>query len=58
MKKLKNTNADSNIGTLQVDEELIIDTPLKAETLNELFSNIGRKLAEKYNTTDQASVRL
>ena len=32
VKKVKNTNADSNIGTLQVDEELITDTPLKAET--------------------------
>ena len=27
VKKVKNTNADSNIGTLQVDEELITDTP-------------------------------
>ena len=56
--KAKNTNADSNIGTLQVDKELITDTPLKAETLNEFFSNVGRKLAEKFNTTDQTSVRL
>ena len=58
MKKVKNTNADSNIETLQVDEELITDIPLKAETLNEFFGNVGRKLAEKFNTTDQTSVRL
>ena len=58
VKKVKNTNADSNIGTLQVDKELITDTPLKSETLNEFFSNVGRKLAEKFNTTDQTSVRL
>ena len=29
VKKVKNTDADSNIGTWQVDEELITDTPLK-----------------------------
>ena len=58
MKKLKNTDADSNIGTLQVDEELITDTQQKAETLNKFFSNVGHKLAEKFITTGQTSVRL
>ena len=37
VKRVKNTNVDSNIGKLQVDEEFITDTSLKAESLNEIF---------------------
>ena len=58
VKRVKNTNVDSNIGTLQVHEEFITDTSLKAESLNEFFSNVGHNLAEKFNTTDQTRVRL
>ena len=58
VKRVKNTNVDSNIGTLQVDEEVITDTSQKAESLNEFFSNVGHNLAEKFNTTDQTRVRL
>ena len=32
MKKVKVTDADPNIGTLQVDEELVTNTSQKAET--------------------------
>ena len=58
MKRVKNTNVDPNIATSQVDEEFITDTSLKAESLNEIFSNVGHNLAEKFNTTDQTRVRL
>ena len=58
MNKLKTTNFDSNIGTLQIIEELITDTPQRAETLNEFFRIVGHKLAEKFNTIDQTPVRL
>ena len=42
LKKVKDTNADPNIGTLQDDEELVTDTSQKAETLNESFSNVEK----------------
>ena len=42
MKKVKDTNADPNIRTLQVDEELVTDTSQKAEILNESFSNVEK----------------
>ena len=58
MKKVKSTDADPNIGTLQVDEELVADTSQKPEILNDFFGNVRYKLAENFNTTDQKKVRL
>ena len=52
VKKFKGIDKQNNIGSLNVNGEVITDPKEKAEAMNSFFANIGKELAQKLPTRE------
>ena len=51
VKKIQNKKRSQGIGALEVEGQIVTDPTAKAVALNNFFSNIGKNLAKKFETS-------